>query len=264
MRLTTSIGVNGSFLQSVNTMNYQKKQQSRVQFSNTELHSDSKTLRYELDMLISLPREYETASQQGRVNAANAAIESFAIHQRANNVLPVRTSWGAGDQQRSRRFRPFARQTSSRSIFIRADFVPGGDSLLIRETPGGQTRRAWALTGATEPARQRGGIDVGTAHDRGGFVPRVRAIPAHCSSGNFDPAELRRMKLLLNRQTTVASPATDSTVRNLQPLSNVTGLVAQSAARTSSETERYRSPWLQSVRAATQPPPSNDDPSIEF
>jgi len=52
----------------------------RDQRTNSELHSDSKTLWYELEMLFGVAQEY-TASRS--TTCHNACIESFAIHCRA-------------------------------------------------------------------------------------------------------------------------------------------------------------------------------------
>ena len=59
-----------------------KAKSNRLVPTKGQLRSDSKTLRYELEMLINLPREYESHALQGRITSSNAVIESFAIHQR--------------------------------------------------------------------------------------------------------------------------------------------------------------------------------------
>jgi hypothetical protein len=51
--------------------------------SQIELQSDSKTLRYELDMLVGLAERFSSLSDKADRVARNAYIESFAVHCRA-------------------------------------------------------------------------------------------------------------------------------------------------------------------------------------
>ena len=57
-----------------------KKRASRCQ---AELESDSKTVRYELDMLVGLAQGFSSPGVQADRIASNAYVESFAVHCRA-------------------------------------------------------------------------------------------------------------------------------------------------------------------------------------
>jgi hypothetical protein len=64
-------------------MKLQDKLHERALRSPADLESDSKTLRYELGMLVGLAQGYSTPAIQADRIATNAYVESFAVHCRA-------------------------------------------------------------------------------------------------------------------------------------------------------------------------------------
>jgi len=212
-------------------MSPRKELSTRQPFKRTELHSDSKTVRYELVTLVSLEHELTRPNVQDNVTLSNAAIESFAVHYRGLLLF----LYGHLDE--------ITANGSTERFSLRPSDVLGWDfyhgwatdcpvpsELIVRSKYRADKHVAHIVTDRREV--NQAGSTTKSLWNLSAIASEICAVFStfltKAPPTNFDPAELERMMDLLEKRASIVVVPQARSVSAPQPLAKITG-VAQFA-----------------------------------
>jgi hypothetical protein len=199
-----------------------------------DLHSDSKTVRYELENLIGIATEFSPDWADKNLIRNNAYIEAFAIHCRALILFIYGHLDGIAANGKTSRF-PGIRDND----VVAYDFYRSWDSECPAPTELMVSSKFQADKHVAHITTERREVNQsGSAKESvwniGNAASEISTIMAHflakAPAGNFDPAELRRMNASL---AAVRTPAVSNRVYSVAPpMRPNSSLQAKTDART--------------------------------